>query len=80
MTRERYDQLEDRLDDLAAELLASPAYQRAISPDARKEAARRFLVPHADGFSPPPRVRNELYGRAQKLAKATARASGSGLF
>lgn len=50
MAQERYDQLEDRLDDLAAELLASPAYQRASSPAARKQAAERFLIPHACDF------------------------------
>ena len=73
--QELYDQLEDRLDDLAAELLASPAYQRASSPAARKQAAERFLIPHADGFFPPALIRDELYARAQKLAKA-ARALG----
>jgi hypothetical protein len=77
--QERYDQLEDRLDDLAAELLATPAYQRASSPAARKQAAERFLAPHADGFFPPATTRDELYARAQKLAKA-ARAPASGLF
>jgi hypothetical protein len=77
--QERYDQLEERLDDLAAELLASPAYQRASSPAARKQAAERFLIPHADGFFPPALARDELYARAQKLAKA-ARAPASGLF
>jgi hypothetical protein len=77
--QERYDQLEDRLDDLAAELLASPAYQRASSPAARKQAAERFLIPHADGFFPPTLARDELYARAQKLAKA-ARPPASGLF
>jgi len=79
MAQERYDRLEDRLDDLAAELLASPAYQRASSPAARKQAAERFLIPHADGFFPPTPARDELYARAQKLAKA-ARAPASGLF
>jgi hypothetical protein len=79
MAQERYDQLEDRLDDLAAELLASPAYQRASSPAARKQAAERFLIPHAGGFFPPALARDELYARAQKLAKA-ARAPASGLF
>jgi hypothetical protein len=79
MARERYDQLEDRFDDLAAELLATPAYQRASSPAARKQAAERFLIPHADGFFPPAQARDELYARAQRLAKA-ARASASGLF
>ncbi len=79
MAQERYDQLEDRLDDLAAELLASPAYQRASSSAARKQAAERFLIPHADGFFPPALARDELYARTQKLAKA-ARAPASGLF
>ncbi len=80
MAQERYDQLEGRLDDLAAELLASPAYQQASSAAARKRAAERFLIPRADGFSPPTSlVRDELHARAQKLAKA-GRASASGLF
>jgi hypothetical protein len=80
MAQERYDQLEDQLDDLAAELLASPACQQASSADARKNAAARFLIPRADGFSPPTSlIPNELHARAQKLAKA-ARASASGLF
>ncbi len=77
--QKRYDQLEDRLDDLAAELLASPGYQRASSPAARKQAAERFLIPHADGFFPSAPARDELYVHAQKLAKA-ARAPASGLF
>jgi hypothetical protein len=76
MTQERYDQLEEQVD----ELLASPAYQRASSAAARKKAAERFLITRADGFSPPTSlVREELHGRAQQLAKA-ARASASGLF
>jgi hypothetical protein len=79
LAQERYDQLEDQLDELAAELLASPAYQRASSPAARKQAAERFLIPHADGFFPPALTRDEPYARAQRLAKA-ARAPASGLF
>jgi len=80
MAQERYDQLEEQLDDLAAELLTSPAYQQASSATARKKAAERFLIPRADGFSPPTSlVREELHARAQKLAKA-AKASASGLF
>jgi hypothetical protein len=79
MTEERYGQLQDRMEDLAAELLASPAYQQASSPGVRKKVAERFLIPHADGFFPPPRFREELYARAQRLAKAR-RASGGGLF
>jgi len=77
--QERYDQLEDQLDDLAAELVASPEYQRASSAAARRRAAERFLIPHADGFFPPSLVRDELYARAQQLARA-ARASAGGLF
>jgi len=80
LARERYEQLEDQIDDLAAELLASPAYQQASSAAARKKAAARFLVPRADGLSAPNSdVPDELHARAQKLAKA-ASASGSGLF
>ncbi len=79
ISQERYDQLEDQLDDLAAEFAASPAYQQASSADARKKAAARFLIPRADGSSPPTSlILNELHARAQKLAKA-ARASASGL-
>ena len=80
MAQELYDQLEDQVDDLAAELLASPAYQQASSAAARKKAAARFLMPRADGLSAPnAAVPDELHARAQKLAKA-ARASASGLF
>ena len=79
LTQESYDQLEDRLDELAAELLTSPAYQRSSSPGARKQVTERFLIPHADGFFPPALTRDELYARAQRLAKA-ARASASNLF
>lgn len=77
MALERYEQLDDRLDELATELLASPEYQRASSPGGRKQVAERFLVPHGDGFRPPPRVRDELYARAQQLARQR---NGRGLF
>lgn len=79
MAEERYDQLTGRLDELAAELLATPEYNQASSAAARKQAAERFLIPRADGFCPPPLVRDELYARAQKLAKA-AKTPGMGLF
>jgi hypothetical protein len=79
MAQAQYDQITDRLDDLAAEFLASPEYQQASSAAARKQAAERFLIPSADGFCPPPLVRDELYARAQKLAK-TAKATAEGLF
>jgi hypothetical protein len=40
------------------------------------DRARLFMIPRADGFSPPPLIRDELYARAQRLAKN----HGSGLF
>ena len=55
------------LDELAAELLASPDYQKASSSDARKRAAERFLMPYLDGFRPTPLICNELYARAQHV-------------
>ncbi len=80
MAQERYDQLEGQLDDLAPQLLADAAYQQARSAAARKKAAERFLIPRADGFSPPgSMVPEELHARAQELAKE-AKASGRGLF
>ncbi|MGH3219409.1 MAG: hypothetical protein ACRDPY_11985 [Streptosporangiaceae bacterium] len=79
MAEEQYDQITGRLDELAAEFLASPGYQQASSATARKDAAERFLIPHADGFCPPPLVRDELYARAQQLARA-ARSQAGGLF
>jgi hypothetical protein len=80
MAQEQYDQLEDRLDGLAAELLASSAYLQASSAAARRQAAERFLISHADGFSPPAPVRDELYAQARDLAKTAAKGSASGLF
>ena len=70
MAQEQYDQIEGQLDTLAAELLTSPAWQQARSAAARKQAAVRFLIPRADGFSPPALMRDELYARARDLAKA----------
>jgi hypothetical protein len=74
--RAQYAQITGRLDDLAAELLASSGYQQASSPGARKQVAERFLIPHADGFCPPPLVRDELYARAQRLAKTAKGTTG----
>lgn len=71
-----YAQVSDQLDDLAVELLADPAYRQSSSAAARKRAAELFLIPRASGFSPPPLIRDELYARAQRLAKSHA----SGLF
>jgi hypothetical protein len=79
MTEAIYGQLEGRFDELAAGLLATPAWQQASSPPARRQAAGRFLIPLADGFVPPSSAREELYARARDLAKA-ARTSGSELF
>jgi hypothetical protein len=79
MLQEQYGHLTGRLDELAAELRAAPEYHQASSSGARKQAAERFLIPRADGFCPPPLVRDELHARAQRLAK-TARAPGTGLF
>jgi hypothetical protein len=53
-----------------------PAGQLATGPQAGRRAVPN---PHADGFFPPALARDELYARAQKLAKA-ARAPASGLF
>jgi len=77
--RAQYDQITARFDDLAAELLASEAYREAASSGARKQAAERFLIPNADGWMPPAVIRDELYARAQRLAK-TRRGSPSELF
>jgi hypothetical protein len=73
LAQAQYAQITERLDDLAAELLASPAYQQASSPGARKQAAEQFLIPRADGFSPPAHIRDEMYARARDLAKAAKR-------
>ncbi|MEU5934422.1 hypothetical protein [Micromonospora sp. NPDC047187] len=51
----------------------SQAYQRAGSAAARKQVAERFLSTWADGWSPPMVAREELYARAQRLAKSAAR-------
>ncbi|MEU9888818.1 hypothetical protein [Sphaerisporangium sp. NPDC051011] len=67
---------DDRLDELAAELLATPEYQRASAPATRRQLAERFLVSHADGFSGPAPIRDELYARAQNLAKAGKKPTG----
>lgn len=70
LTRSQYEQITVRLDELAAELLSSAEYRQASSPGARKQVAERFLTLHAAGFAPPSHVRDELYARAQRQAKA----------
>ncbi|MCX4471323.1 hypothetical protein OOK41_13540 [Micromonospora sp. NBC_01655] len=69
--RQRYADIDGHYDQLAADLLTDPAYQRAGSAAARKQAAERFLTTWADGWSPPPVAREELYARAQRLATPT---------
>lgn len=69
----QYMDLEKRYDELVAALLADPDYQRAGSPAGRKQVIGQFLIPRADGFASPARVRDELYARAQTLAKTTRR-------
>lgn len=73
LTRERYAEINDRYDQLAIDLLADPVYRQARSATARKQAAERFLAVWADGWAPPTVARDELYARAQMLAKAGAR-------
>lgn len=73
LSRVQYEGISGRLDQLAVDLLATPEYQQASSPGARKQVAAQFLIPHADGFAPPSHVRDELYARAQRLAKNARR-------
>jgi hypothetical protein len=76
LSDEAYRTAQGQLDDLATEFLASPGWQQAASAGARKKAAEQFLISKADGFFPPPFVRDELYAKAQRLFKS----SGGGLF
>lgn len=75
LTQQRYADVDDRYDDLAAQLLKEPAYQRAGSVGARKQLAERFLTTWADGFVPSALVRDELYARSRQAAKELARPS-----
>jgi hypothetical protein len=69
LAQQQYERIEPQLDELSRELLASPDYQRASSPPTRRRIAGQFLIPRADGFSPPAHIREELYAKAQQLAK-----------
>ncbi|SCL43855.1 hypothetical protein GA0070606_0046 [Micromonospora citrea] len=73
LTRQRYADIDDHYEQLAADLLADSTYQRAGSAAARKQAAERFLTIWAGGWAPPTVAREELYARAQRLAKTAAR-------
>ncbi|MCK9877866.1 hypothetical protein MXD59_19140 [Frankia sp. Ag45/Mut15] len=75
LAQAQYAQITARLDELAAELLATHEYQQVSSSGARKAAVEQFLIPRADGFAAPTLVRDELYARAQRLAKTTKRPS-----
>lgn len=75
LAQAQYAQVTARLDDLAADLLTDAGYQKASSPGARKLAAERFLIPRADGFAPSALVRDELYAKAQNLAKTPYRSA-----
>jgi hypothetical protein len=76
LAQEQYQQqITPRLNELAAELVSSPDFQEASSAAARKLAAERFLIAAAGGFAPPAVVRDELYARAQRLAKNGSRAA-----
>ena len=76
LAQQQYADIEDRYDDLAAQLLMDQAYQRAGSAGARKQAAERFLTTWADGYVPTALIRDELYARAQRFAKAATRSPG----
>jgi len=77
LAEDAYRPVKDQLDELAAELLASPGWLQSRSPAGRKEAAGQFLSSRAEGFCPPRVIREELYRRAQDLSKNRG---GSGLF
>jgi hypothetical protein len=72
-----YNALWDQVDELAADLLASPGWQKSASPAGHKKAAEQFLASRAGGYPAPAGLRDELYRRAQKILKNRG---GSALF
>lgn len=68
----RYEALGNRLDELAAELMADPEYLARSSAAARKQVAARFLIARADGLSGPAYVRDELHSKAMALLRSWA--------
>ena len=70
-----YNALWDQVDELAAELLASPGWQKSASPAGYRRAAEQYLASRADGYPAPAGLWDELYRRAQKILKG-----GSALF
>jgi hypothetical protein len=72
-----YSALWDQLDEVAAEFLASPGWQKSAGPAGRERAAEQFLASRAGGFPAPAKLRKELYDQARKIAKNR---SGNGLF
>lgn len=73
LTQQRYADVNDQYEELARQLLTDPAYQRAGSVGARKQAAEHFLTTWADGLVPASLIRDELYAQTQRLAKTAAR-------
>jgi hypothetical protein len=59
----------DHIDEVAAELLASPGWRQSASSAGRKKAAEQFLASRAEGFFPPSDLREELYARTRDLSK-----------
>jgi hypothetical protein len=77
LAKVQYHHFGQRLDDLAAELLADPEYRVTSSPAARKQLVDRFLIFRADGFSGPSYVRDELYARVQRLRRSSTVGAGT---
>ncbi|MFI7642948.1 hypothetical protein [Nonomuraea sp. NPDC049400] len=67
-----YAALGDRLDELAADLVADPEYLAKSSAAARKQVVARFLIARADGLSGPTYIRDELHSKAMALLKSQA--------
>jgi hypothetical protein len=70
MAEQRYDtEIKPRLAELGAELAVTAEWRQVSSAAGRREVAEKFLINHADGYSPPKTVfRDELYGHAKRHA------------
>ena len=69
LSAEAYRPVKDQLENLAAELLASPGWRQAASARGRMAAATEFLIARVNGFYPPLDISDELYGKTQRLSK-----------
>jgi hypothetical protein len=67
----RYQEIEAKLADLAAECEATPVFRNAGSARARREHARDFLAEKAGGYPPPTRLL-ELFLDTPPLQRARA--------